>query len=344
MSGRPLEGNVECHCRLSGLGTRPVRHLTLVVPLLVHVGHFCRPPFESGHSVGDVHNVDLVSAIFTQDAAEDLLEPFAEMLGDERVHDGVDAGVSVGHAVRQQPERVGDLVEGKIAVKIAQDDNVIRQPANAEKHSHDNDHFSDFAFRSFGLGHPVERVHSCPQVFDGSGVGHADYEHRDQVTKHERAGVQDFSVLLLPAWDADRAVVEFDEVVVAQIGARKDQRQTPDDHHGDHSITRRTQLTRTQRVTDGQVSVDRDCGQGEAAGIHGEVDEKMYHFAHEGSEHPALQGVDGGLEWDAEDDEKEVGDAQVQDEEVGCVVTQLAAPQQHGQNQAVADGAQKKYQ
>lgn len=344
MSGRPLKGDVERHRGLSGLGAWPVRHLALVVPLLMHVGHFGRSPLETRHRVGDVNDMDLVSAVFAQDAAEDLLEPFAEMFGDESVHDGVDAGVSVSHAVRQKSEGVGDLVEGEISVKIAQDNHMIRQPANTEKHSHDNDHFSDFAFRSFGLGHPVERIHSRPQVFDGSGVGHADDKHRDHVPKHKSAGVQYFTVLPLPPRDADRAVVELDEVIVAQIGAGEDQRQTPDDHHGNHSVTRGAELAGTQRVTDGQVSVDRDCGQCEAAGVHGEVDEEMHHFAHEGPEHPALQGVDCSLERHTEDDEEEIGDAQVEDEEVGGVVSQLATPQQHGQDQAVPDGAQQKYQ
>ena len=91
----------------------------------------------------------------------------------------------------------------------------------------------------------------------------------------------------------------------------------------------------------GHKPVDRHGGQREAAGIHGEVDEEVHHLAHEGAEHPALQGVDGGLEGDAEDDEEEVGHAQVEDEEVGGVVSDLAAPQQHGQHQAVADGAQQ---
>lgn len=67
----------------------------------------------------------------------------------------------------------------------------------------------------------------------------------------------------------------------------------------------------------------------------------MDHFAHEGAKHPALQRVDGGLEWNAENDEEEVGHAQVEYEQVGCVVSNLSAPQQHGKHQAVADGAEQ---
>lgn len=89
------------------------------------------------------------------------------------------------------------------------------------------------------------------------------------------------------------------------------------------------------------IPVNRDGGEREAAGVHGEVDEEVDHFAHEGAEHPALQRVDGGLERDAEDDEEEVGHAQVEYEQIGCVVSDLPAPQKHREHQAVADGAQQ---
>lgn len=47
------------------------------------------------------------------------------------------------------------------------------------------------------------------------------------------------------------------------------------------------------------------------------------------------------MEGNAENDEEEVGHAQVEYEQVGCVVSNLSAPQQHGEHQAVADGAQQ---
>lgn len=90
-----------------------------------------------------------------------------------------------------------------------------------------------------------------------------------------------------------------------------------------------------------EIPVNRDGSEREAAGVHGEVDEEVDHFAHEGAEHPALQRVDGGLERDAEDDEEEVGHAQVEYEQIGGVVSHLPAPQKHSEHQAVADGAQQ---
>lgn len=89
------------------------------------------------------------------------------------------------------------------------------------------------------------------------------------------------------------------------------------------------------------IPVNRHSSQREAAGVHGEVNEEMDHFAHEGAKHPALQRVDGCLEGNAEDDEKEVGHTQVEYEQIGCVIANLSTPQQHSKHQAVADGAQQ---
>jgi len=89
------------------------------------------------------------------------------------------------------------------------------------------------------------------------------------------------------------------------------------------------------------LPVHRDGSQCEAAGVHGEVDEKVDSLADEGAEDPALKGVDGGLERHAEDNEEEVSQAEVEDEEVGGVVAHLPIAQQHCQHQAVANCAQE---
>ena len=87
--------------------------------------------------------------------------------------------------------------------------------------------------------------------------------------------------------------------------------------------------------------VNRHSSQCEAAGIHGEVDDQVDHFAHEGAKHPSLQGVDCGLERNADDDEEEISHTQVEYEQIGCVVSDLSAPQQHGEHQAVANSAEQ---
>lgn len=87
--------------------------------------------------------------------------------------------------------------------------------------------------------------------------------------------------------------------------------------------------------------VQRDSCQGEDAGVHGEEDEEVHDFAHSRAEHPLVQGVDGGLEGHAEDNEAQVGDAEVEDEEVGGFGVHLSAAEQNGQDQRVAHGAEQ---
>jgi len=89
------------------------------------------------------------------------------------------------------------------------------------------------------------------------------------------------------------------------------------------------------------LPVNGDGGQGKAAGVHGEVDQEMHSLAGKGPKEPPIQGVNGGLEGDTADDEAQVGHGQVQDEEVGGVVLDLAVPQQHGQHQPIPYSAQE---
>lgn len=143
--------------------------------------------------------MNLIPPFFTEDAAEDFLEAFAEVLGHQGVDDGVNARVCVGHAVREKPEGVRSLIEREVSIQVAQDHHVVRQPAYAEEDGDDNDHFGDFALGPLGFGHTVQRVHSCPQVLDGASVGQADDQHRNDIADQEGACVQHFAVLLLPA-------------------------------------------------------------------------------------------------------------------------------------------------
>lgn len=89
------------------------------------------------------------------------------------------------------------------------------------------------------------------------------------------------------------------------------------------------------------LPVHRDSCQGETAGIHGEVDEKVHCLAGKGTKEPPIQRVDGGLEGDTEDNEAQVRHRQVKDEQVGGVVFHLSIAQQHSQHQAVPYCAHK---
>lgn len=92
------------------------------------------------------------------------------------------------------------------------------------------------------------------------------------------------------------------------------------------------------------IPVNRHGGQCEAAGVHGKVDKEVDDFAHEGTEYPSLQRVDGSLERNAKDDEEEVSHAQVEYEQIGRVVRDLSASQQYSEHQTVANGAEQEYE
>lgn len=153
LSSLPLKGQIQCHRGFSWLCYRPVNHFTLVLShvLLVHLRHLRGACFKPRHSVGYVNHVNLISPIFTEDAAEHFLEALAKVLGHQSVHDGVDTRVGVGHAVREKPEGIRGLIERKVSIQVAQDHHMVRQPAYAEKHGDNDDHFGDFAFGPLGF-------------------------------------------------------------------------------------------------------------------------------------------------------------------------------------------------
>lgn len=81
--------------------------------------------------------------------------------------------------------------------------------------------------------------------------------------------------------------------------------------------------------------------QGEDARVHGEKNDEVDQFAQHRSEHPLIQGVDGGLEGHTEDDEAQVSDAEVEDEQVGGFGVHLSVTEQNRQNQRVPHGAEQ---
>lgn len=125
---------------------------------------------------------------------------------------------------------------------------MIRQPADAEEHGDDDDHLGDLPLGPLRFRHAIQRVYSCPQKFDGPGVGKADYQNRDHIAKHKCACVQHFAVVFLPSGDAHVAIGKIDEVVVAQVGSGKHQGEPPDHHHGNHCVARRPKFPGPQWI------------------------------------------------------------------------------------------------
>lgn len=121
-----------------------------------------------------MHHMDLVASLFPQQAAEDLLETLAEVLGDQCIDNGVETGVGIGHAVGEETKGIGCLVEREVAIQVAENHHVIRQPAEAEEHCYNDNHLGHLALGFLRLGHVLQRVNCRPEELDGAGVGQAD--------------------------------------------------------------------------------------------------------------------------------------------------------------------------
>ena len=92
--------------------------------------------------------------------------------------------------------------------------------------------------------------------------------------------------------------------------------QPHDDEHGDR-IVLCANGDRVDRVDDGQVSVERHEDESVDACVGRYVGHVLVELAHDVTERPIGHRVTIGSEWNAEDDEEEIGDGQTDDEDVG---------------------------
>lgn len=176
-----------------------------------------------------------------------------EVFGDEGVDHGVEAGLGVGHQVGQDPEDVGDIVEREVSGPYPEDDNVVRQPAEAEERRHHNDHFGDHPLGSPRLGLVLHGVHAGPQVANGAGVRDAQDQDGDEVAEDEGAHVHDDAASGLPDRDAERGTVQVHLWEVAEIRGGKKQSQDPNQADGGEGVLWSPYLPGAERVMDGQV-------------------------------------------------------------------------------------------
>lgn len=94
-------------------------------------------------------------------------------------------------------------------------------------------------------------------------------------------------------------------------------------------------------MDDGHVAVHGHGREREDAHQHGDGEEVVDELADEGTQHPGGEHVDRGLEGDAEEQVGQVGDAQVEDEDVGgAAALAWLAPRQHRDHQRVAQHPQ----
>lgn len=101
--------------------------------------------------VHHLRHVHLVGCLLVQEADEDLLEALAEVFGDQGVNNGIHAGVGVGDEMREDAEHIRGVIEGEVPKPDTEDDQVMRQPTEAEQNSYNDDHPGDFPLGLLGL-------------------------------------------------------------------------------------------------------------------------------------------------------------------------------------------------
>lgn len=195
------------------------------VGLLPSVGRL--PTAHSVDHLGHVHLVGLSSppALHSppsaRRAAENFPEAFPEVFGYQGVDDGVEAGVGISHEVGQDAQDIGGTVEREVSRPHAHDDQVVGEPAEAEDGGDDDDHLGDFPLSSPELGHVIDGVHAGPQVSKGAGVGEAEHQDGDQVTKDEGAHVHDNARLGTPGGNTHHSGSQVQLAVVAKVWSGK---------------------------------------------------------------------------------------------------------------------------
>lgn len=200
------------------------------------------------HRLDDVHLVDLQPS---ERAAKHLPEAFAEVLGDEGVDDGVQAGVGVSHQVGEDAEDVGGVVEREASEPHAEDDQVMGKPANAEESSDDDYHLGDFPFGPPRLGHVIYGIHAGPQVSDGASVGESKHQDRDEVPKDEGANIHYDAWFGLPGRNTHYGTSKVHLCVVAEVRSRENQSQDPNHADGGEGVLWCSHLPGAQRVANG---------------------------------------------------------------------------------------------
>lgn len=109
----------------------------------------------------------------------------------------------------------------------------------------------------------------------------------------------------------------FDFPVRQEDGYGGDQDDDPGDADGRDSVALRPDGHGSYRMNDGQEAVQRHQHEGVDAGVRRHHYQILHHLAPEIAERPEREYVVGGRERNAEHDETEIGDGQIDDEEVG---------------------------
>lgn len=99
----------------------------------------------------------------------------------------------------------------------------------------------------------MERVHGLPKVANSPHVSEAQDEHGDDVAEDEGADVHDLALGDLPDGVADSQVGQLELLVVAEVRAREDEGEPPDETNGQEGVPGCPQLPGVQGVSYGQI-------------------------------------------------------------------------------------------
>lgn len=141
------------------------------------------------------------------------------------------------------------------------------------------------------------------------------------------------------------AAIAVEEALVVSHWRGHGKGESPDEPNAQQRVAGDAQGGGAPRVHDGHIAVHGHGRECEDAHQHGDGEEVMDELADEGAQHPSGQHVDRGLEGDAEEQVGQVGDTQVEDEDVGgtAALARLAASQNRD-HQRVAQHPQGKDQ
>ncbi|KAK4826528.1 hypothetical protein QYF61_010025 [Mycteria americana] len=176
------------------------------------------------------------------------------------------------------------------------------------------------------------------------GIAEGDEQQREQIAEDKRANHVDLLVAwvgpLLPAKGLVAGVAVEEALVVSHWRGHGEGKR-PDEPHAQQRVAGNAQGRGASGVHDGHVAVHRHGREREDAHQHGDGEEVVDELADEGAQHPGGEHVDRGLEGDAEEQVGQVGDAQVEDEDVGgAAALAWLAPRQHRDHQRVAQHPQ----
>ena len=212
-------------------------------------------------------------------AQEHVLYMISEVLGDEVIHERVDAAVETGQA------QGGDVEQVHCLCLTAQKQAVMHQQqdvAGSEAHNKHNQHNND---QHHGLS-PLLRngwiCHAVPERLDYEGVGYNAHNSRNNESHSSRGQeVACCNLLLTEHGDVvageDLGVIQLDLLVIQVEGGGEKPHHHPDGDRDAHGCSAAASVP-AERVDDGPVTLDTDAGDEGDGAVHVGIKKRNQNF------------------------------------------------------------------